>query len=225
MRNWYTELKALLLTIVVVMMAFVGIRFYFLLETTEHFLKNRDAEVAIIADNLNATLKSADTAVKSISDLAEKGKAVVTQAEGMVKTQASYQASDHEKIDNVLDQSETALINLQRVAEDINDNQKKLSDAVVGQVTHLGPLVEAATNTVNTAGATLAGPDVQGTLHNIDTTMAHVSSTTDHLDHVAGILAQKVDDNMKPQPWWRKSLSFMYKAVMLASGVRDLTGK
>lgn len=222
MKNWYTPLKAALLCIVVAVILLVGLRVYFLMDTTETFLRHRDVEVAVVADNLNATIRSANDTVQSLNGTIQNINGTVGEARALIKTQGEYQKAQNDKINDVLEQTETALINAQRNFEDIDDTVTKLGDSVTTQVNHVGPLVEATTTAVNEAATTLAGPAVQGTLQHIDTTTANIASTTGHIDHVAGIFAKKVDDNMKPQPWWRKMGSFIYKAVILTSSAKDL---
>jgi hypothetical protein len=141
----------------------------------------------------------------SVHDLiGEIQKVVVTTNATLVEVRGASEderialQSQNKRILDVLDQTETALINLQSAVDDIDKNTGKVSEASVAAVTQLQPLLIESTNSIKAAGVLLSDPKLTQTAANLASSTEHISQMTAHLEHTTDQIDHKVEEMLKP---------------------------
>lgn len=214
--------KIVCLAVVSVVMLGCGIKTYVLLGHIDGLITKEQPRLEAVLDNSNATLTSLHQAIGSVNTTVLEAKSAVSDARSLIVKQGGYQDAQNKRILDVIDQSETALINFQVAVDDIDQNQGKLTTAAVDEINRLSPLIESATLTVTEAGKTIADPNLKKTLENLAGTMANVESGTLHLDHTLGLVDKKVDDAMKPKKPIVKIFDGFYRSLVVASELKGL---
>jgi uncharacterized protein YoxC len=104
----------------------------------------------------------------------------------------------NQRVLDVIEQSETTLVNLQLAVDDIDKNTGKVSEASVEAVNHLQPLLIESTNSIRAAGVLLSDPKLTVIASNVASTTDNLNKTTAHLEHTTDQIDHKVEQMLKP---------------------------
>jgi hypothetical protein len=149
----------------------------------------------------------------SVHEVTEKLKTTVDTANATLQQVKAASAEERTALEaqnkralDVLEQTETALINLQLAVDDIDKNTGKVSEASVQAVNKLEPLLVESTNAVKNAGILFADPKLKETFAHLSTTTDNLAATTGNIEHSTKQIDNKITEMLKPASFIKRIL-------------------
>lgn len=161
-------------------------------------VQRTDKLIAATEPELHAVLRSADSVLNVVRETVSQANGAIQETKELIAKQKGYSDIQNTKIIGILDQSEVALINFQRVMEDINDSQKATSAATVQAVNSMLPVLENTAKAAEEASKTISDPNIKKALEQLAAAMRNMEVITANAATTTGRIDKKVEQMMKP---------------------------
>ena len=192
--------------------------------------------IVALLDRANSVVNDIEPEAKKLiiinEEFVEKAKTTVdnvnqtlSQLRAIGEAEKNSLEKQNAKAQEVLEQTETALINLQIAVDDIDKNTGKVSEASVQAVNQLQPLLIEATTAVKNAGILMADPKLKETAANMAVATNNLSLTTGNINHSTKQIDDKITQMLKPVSLGKALLREAFSGFTKVGDIRRATGK
>lgn len=178
------------------------------------------------ASDIHTAVVSLDSTLSGVRETMQTTNQAVAETRELLAKQKGYSDAQNKRVLDVLEQTETALINAQRVMEDINDSQKQATAATVDAVQTLKPVLQNAAKAAEQASLTISDPAIHKSLDNVSKATENVANATATLNTTVGRIDKKVEQALKPAPLAERIIFTVGgKLFGLVANIRNAIGK